>query len=99
MGEIQNVKEEEKPRKQSVWRKIGIGLVVLIAIWFIIYLMPFTPKQKHPMFENDRPLVMAHQGGQHLAPSSTMEAFLNAYEMGVDIIEFDIHMSKDGYLI
>lgn len=42
---------------------------------------------------------MAHQGGKHLAPSSTLEAYRNAADLGVDIMELDLHMTKDGHLI
>ncbi|MET3682272.1 glycerophosphoryl diester phosphodiesterase [Alkalibacillus flavidus] len=47
----------------------------------------------------DRPMVIAHQGGEHLRPSSTMAAFKHADELGVDALETDLHMSRDGYLI
>lgn len=97
MNQTEKVFEEE--RKRIKWKVIGIGLVVFLFVWIIIYFIPFQAKEKHPFFDNDRPLVMAHQGGQHLAPASTLEAFKNARDLGVDIIEFDIHMSKDGYLI
>ena len=44
-------------------------------------------------------LVIAHQGGEHLAPSNTLASFKNAEELGVDVIELDIHMTKDGHLV
>ena len=89
----------EDGKKRGKWGAIGFGFALFVLVWIIIYFIPLESKEKHPFFDNDRPLVMAHQGGQHLAPSSTMEAFKNARDLGVDIIEFDIHMSKDGYLI
>src|SRR5699024_12692922 len=55
--------------------------------------------KNHSYFSNDRPLVIAHQGVSHLAPTSTMEAFKQAESLGVDVIELDVHLSKDGYLI
>src|SRR5699024_3129805 len=72
---------------------------IIVIIWVMIAIYPFSEQEKQPMFANDRPLVIAHQGGNKLAPSSTMEAFKNAEALGVDIIELDVHLSKDGYLI
>jgi len=50
-------------------------------------------------FKNNRPLVIAHQGGELLASSNTMAAFTNAVNMGVDVLETDLHITKDGQLV
>lgn len=82
------------------WKKaMYIVMPVVLVIWIVIALYPFTDETKHPYFTNDRPLVIAHQGGNKLAPTSTMEAFKHAESLGVDVIELDVHLSKDGYLI
>ena len=99
LHETEEITSNIKEKKRTKLKIIIYGLMTFVIIWLFIYLMPFKTQEGHPMFKKDRPLVMAHQGGQHLAPPSTMEAFLNAKDLGVDIIEFDIHMSKDGYLI
>ena len=44
-------------------------------------------------------LVVAHRGGAALAPENTLAAFENALKMGVDQVECDVHLSKDGELI
>lgn len=47
-----------------------------------------------------RTLVVAHRGGAGLAPENTLGAFDNALKMGgVDMLECDVHLSKDGELI
>ncbi len=46
-----------------------------------------------------RPLVIAHQGGDGLWPGNTMYAFEHANELGVDVLEMDIHITKDGQLV
>lgn len=88
--------EIKKHKKTNVIVSIILGIAV---VWIGISFFPLKAKEKHAFFENDRVLVMAHQGGNHLAPSSTLEAFEKAADLGVDIMELDIHMSKDGYLI
>lgn len=74
-------------------------LGTLSVIWLMIYFFPEPNQSKPAYFIHDQPLVIAHQGGEHLAPSSTLEAFRNAMALGVDVIEFDIHMTKDGHLV
>jgi glycerophosphoryl diester phosphodiesterase len=44
-------------------------------------------------------LVVAHRGGAALAPENTLAAFENAIKIGVDQVECDVHLSKDGELI
>jgi glycerophosphoryl diester phosphodiesterase len=45
------------------------------------------------------PVVTAHRGFSGKYPENTLPAFKAAYELGVDIIEFDIRESADGKLI
>jgi glycerophosphoryl diester phosphodiesterase len=45
------------------------------------------------------PYLLAHQGGEHLAPTNTMAAFAVADSIGVDFLDIDVHMSKDGHLV
>ncbi len=42
------------------------------------------------------PLNFAHRGFKREYPENTMLAFDKAVELGVDGIEFDVHLSKDG---
>src|SRR3990172_7158952 len=44
-------------------------------------------------------LNIAHRGASALAPENTMAAFEKAVELGADVIELDLHMSRDGELV
>ena len=44
-------------------------------------------------------MVMAHRGYSNAAPENTMPAFEKAYEIGVNSIELDVQMTKDGEII
>ncbi len=44
-------------------------------------------------------MVMAHRGYSAVAPENTMPAFEKAYEAGVNSIELDVQMTKDGEII
>ena len=42
-----------------------------------------------------RPLVIAHRGNSGVAPANTLIAFRQAIELGVDMIEIDVNLTKD----
>ena len=60
-----------------------------------------TPVPDHPALApvGDRPLIIAHKGGDGLMPANTMAAFRNAVKVGADVLEFDVHASSDGVLV
>lgn len=43
--------------------------------------------------------VWAHRGFSSKYPENTMAAFIAALELGVDGLEFDIHLSQDGHIV
>lgn len=43
--------------------------------------------------------IIAHRGFSSRAPENTMAAFREALAYGVDGLEFDVHLSKDGQLV
>ncbi|GAE34382.1 glycerophosphodiester phosphodiesterase [Halalkalibacter akibai] len=88
-----------KQKKHTKKQTILIVFIVLLIAWGIGNLLPGEKRATKPFFNQDRPMIIAHQGGEHLAPSSTMAAFNQAVELGVDAIEFDIHITKDQHLV
>jgi len=64
-------------------------------------LLVFTPDAAlHPYYENvDRPLVIAHQGGDGVWPGDTLYAFEKAVETGADVLEMDAHITEDGRIV
>ncbi len=72
---------------------VAYGIAVLIA-------RPIAPTPWTQTAEQiGRPLVIAHQGGDGLRPSNTMAAFSHAVELGVDVLEMDVHSTSDGVLV
>ncbi|HEX5706980.1 MAG TPA: glycerophosphodiester phosphodiesterase [Pyrinomonadaceae bacterium] len=55
----------------------------------------------HPFFKQGgaRPLVIAHRGGAGLWPENTLYAFERAAGMGVEVIELDVRLTRDGVLV
>ena len=50
-------------------------------------------------FLDPMPRVIAHRGDSKNYPENTLDAFLSAARMGIDVIETDVHLSKDGVLV
>jgi len=46
-----------------------------------------------------RPLIVAHRGFSARFPENTMAAFFGALEAGAQMIELDVHLTRDGALI
>lgn len=44
-------------------------------------------------------LKIAHRGASSYAPGNTIEAFRKAVRLGVDVVEFDVHHTKDNRII
>jgi glycerophosphoryl diester phosphodiesterase len=55
--------------------------------------VPFTEKIRR------RPLVMAHRGGAGLWPENTMYGFERAVDLGVDVLETEVHSTADNFLV
>lgn len=87
------------PKNKRRYLVLKILLSVLVIFLLIVNFFPVKQIEEKNFFKNDRPMVIAHQGGEKLAPSNTMAAFTNAAEMGVDVLETDIHITKDGHLV
>ena len=50
-------------------------------------------------FLEPMPRVIAHRGDSRNYPENTLPAFESAVRMGIDVVETDIHLTKDGVLV
>ncbi|MEO7092222.1 MAG: glycerophosphodiester phosphodiesterase family protein, partial [Polyangiales bacterium] len=46
-----------------------------------------------------RPRVVAHRGASHDAPENTLAAFTRAWALGVECVELDVHLTRDGEVV
>ena len=74
-------------------------IVVVVAVVLVAAALLTPPAPELAFFQSDRPMVIAHQGGEGLRPSNTMIAFENAVALGVDVLEMDVHSTSDGALV
>ena len=77
---------------------ILIGICLFLGLLYIGFWLLARPRPQHAFFSNNV-LVISHQGGDGLYPSNTLYAFEKSAQMGVDILELDIHASRDGHLV
>ncbi|QTD39276.1 glycerophosphodiester phosphodiesterase family protein [Polaribacter batillariae] len=49
--------------------------------------------------DSNNVMVIAHRGDWRNAPENSLQAIQNCIDMGVDIVEIDIHKTKDGKLV
>ena len=50
-------------------------------------------------YRSDRPLLIAHRGTWGRYPEHALPGYVEAYYAGVDFIEFDVQVTKDGELV
>lgn len=90
-------------KKHKGLKIFAIILAALAVFFLVINLIP--PKQNvesNPFIvaEGRLPMIAAHRGGGANNPENTMLAFREAVQtIGVDIIESDLYLTKDGYLV
>ena len=60
---------------------------------------PFGKKWVYDVDMSECVDVQAHRGGAGLMPENTIEAMKHALDMGVNTLEFDLQISKDGLVV
>ena len=45
------------------------------------------------------PWIIAHRGASDDEPENTLRAFRRAIELGADMVELDVHLSRDGHVV
>lgn len=58
-----------------------------------------TKMSTNPWLRHDRPLSIAHRGHSIACPENTLEAYRQAIELGVEMIECDVNITRDGKLV
>ena len=80
--------------------KTAVGLLLLAGTVVVALAIFSEPVDPHPFFQSAAEVqVIAHQGGDDLWPSNTLYAFERAVDLGVDVLEMDLHATEDGVLV
>ena len=104
MGVNESGKKTKKPFAQRKWWKITAIILAAILLFFVIcWILPRPQSTEENIFlvgKNNRPLLIAHGGGNGEFPDNTLEAFINAYSVDKNVMmETDVSMTKDGKII
>lgn len=90
-------------KKHKVLKIFGIIVAVIVVFMAAINIIPPKKNVENNPFvvaEGNLPMIAAHRGGGDNNPENTMLAFREAVKtIGVDIIESDLYLTKDGYLV
>ena len=90
-------------RKRKGLRRFVVIVSVIVLFFAVINIIP--PKknvESNPFVvaEGELPMIAAHRGGSVSNPENTLLAFREAVNtIGVDILEGDMYLTKDGYLV
>jgi len=90
--------------KNRKWLKVLLSVVGIIVVFFLIIniIPPKKNVENNPFIvgKGNLPMIAAHRGGAANNPENTLLAFREAVNtIGVDIIESDLYLTKDGYLV
>lgn len=89
--------------KRKGLKILGIVVAAIIVFFLVINIIPPQKNVESNPFIVEKgglPLIAAHRGGGDNNPENTMLAFREAVKtIGVDIIESDLYLTKDGYLV
>ena len=77
---------------------LTVVVIVLAILGLLTFVMPDAPSSAYYR-DIERPLVIAHQGGDGVWPGDTMFAFENAVKIGADVLEMDAHITKDSQIV
>ena len=80
--------------------RLIVCLLLLLALPFAALAQDDEEEETaNPFLVEGQILTIAHQGGNGLRPGNTMIAFEHAVELGVDVLEMDVHLTADGVLV
>lgn len=90
-------------KKHKTLKIIG-GILALLVVFFAVVnvIPPAKNVESNPFVVGNgaRPMIAAHRGGGANNPENTMLAFREAVtNIGAQIIESDLYLTKDGYLV
>ena len=89
LGTGPDVPQERAPARHG--RLAAAGALVGLAA------APAVAKPHH--HHDDEPIVIAHRGASGYLPEHTLEAYALAVDLGADVIEPDLVLTKDGELL
>lgn len=78
--------------------RVFLAIVALLAAAYGVLAVLNRPRAQHAYYARfaGQSVVLAHGGGQGLAPDNAMVAFGKANALGADVLELDVQRDRDG---
>ena len=85
-------------------KKINLLLVLLIALNTNVFSQSFENRHQEILHRLRNPsknyvLAVAHRGAWSQAPENSLLAVQRCIDLGIDIAEIDVRLTKDGHLV
>ena len=83
-------------------KKRYIFIILILVIYVLLQVIPYNKDKNDTVFiveKGQPPLVIAHGGAKLLYPENTWMAYDSCFEIGVDVFEIDLRLTKDNVLI
>ena len=74
-------------------------MVVAVSAYCLWMRLTALPADTHPFYIHARLETIAHRGGSAVFPENSLKALQFSAELGVDILEMDVRMTRDGHLV
>jgi glycerophosphoryl diester phosphodiesterase len=78
--------------------RILLGITALMLVFYHVLSYLAKPATDHPYFNPAAFMVIAHRGGRSLGPEHTIYTYQRAVDLGVDVLEVDVHLTLDNQL-
>jgi glycerophosphoryl diester phosphodiesterase len=80
---------------------LSILILFIIFCTFVLLLIPFNTHlmSSNPSATGLKPVIIAHRGASGFAPENTLAAIELAMNSSAEIIEIDVHLTKDGEVV
>ena len=75
-----------------------LGLFAFLLVLYEVLSYLAKPVPNHPYFNPAGFMVIAHRGGRSLGPENTLYTYQRAADLGVNVLEIDVHLTQDNHL-
>ncbi len=94
---------QTQPPRRRRWPRVLLVVAGALGLVYAGFALTARAAAPHPWFARrpgDRTiLVFAHQGGEGVWPSNTMLGFERSAALGAEVLDTDMHITKDGALV
>lgn len=91
---MQSLGNSELPVIQMKWFSYMLGAMLLRSAATLLLFLPLMPIQAETKIQ-----VHGHRGARAMRPENTLPAFNYAIDIGVDVLEMDLAVTKDNVLV